>query len=82
MVGIVLDTVLPIRRGEDWQIKIAIFQSEKSFGYAIIKAQYYDDLPKGPGLHKPSNRFSVALDDFTIGRWSIDPCKDYAVVRF
>ena len=48
MVGIVLDTVFPIERGDDWQIKIALFQSEKSFGYALIKGEELNDLPKGP----------------------------------
>ena len=48
MVGIVLDTVFPIERGSDWQIKIALFQSEKSFGYALIKGKELNDLPKGP----------------------------------
>jgi len=48
LVGIVLDTVFPIERGDDWQIKIALFQSEKSFGYALIKSKELNDLPKGP----------------------------------
>ena len=47
LVGIVLDTVFPIMRGTDWQIKIALFQSEKSFGYAQIKGHSLDELPKG-----------------------------------
>lgn len=53
LVGIVMDTVMPMQRKVgrettgDWQIKIAIFQSEKSSGYAVIKARDLNDLPKG-----------------------------------
>jgi len=32
----------------DWQVKVALFQSEKSSGYAVIKAKDMNDLPKGP----------------------------------
>ena len=42
-----LDTVFPIERRYDWQIRIALFQSEKSFGDALIKGEELNDLPKG-----------------------------------
>ena len=61
MVGIVLDTVFPIERGNDWQIKIALFQSEKSFGYALIKGEELNDLPKGPDSINILARYCLRL---------------------
>ena len=47
MVGIVLDAVFPIKfQSGVYQLKIAVFQSNKSFGYFEILAKELKDLPK------------------------------------
>lgn len=45
-VGVVLDVVFPMLRGDDWNIKIPVFQSPTSYGFVLIKAKTLELLPK------------------------------------